>query len=132
MEYTPIMIIGTGAFIAFLIVTYYATKKIAEVQGYNAGVAKRPAVSDILDEPYHSYEVVFKNGEVYKFGGVKLKVKLDGGGRIVNYRTIIESSDNETLNDVEFGAKYNQSLRYVDYSEILYIKQSIQYHKYSV
>jgi len=127
MHFAPLIIIFTGAFISFLIVVYYAVKTFATTQGLLAVEAEAAKMITITNEPRNEYTVVFKNGNIYKFGGVDIEILEDDDGNFGGFEVVHdESKDGVELSD-EHKMKYNQQLRYVDDSEILYINQVTHY-----
>jgi len=130
MQINPLIIISVGAFIAFLVVMYYVVKMQAKVMGLYEAKAERLAnLKPVTDrDPYFKYEFVFKNGNTYNFSGVELDIELDDEtGEVIDFNTKHNDPSNDELDDVQLQQKYNQSLRYVNFSEILYINQVIQY-----
>lgn len=125
-------IIGAGLFITGLIVVYYVVKAKAHEQGWRSGYTEGKSKQEILTKPVYYYEIMFENGISYKFSGVKLDIEEDDEGNVTRFKTSIDDNDADELSDDDFNSKYNQCMRYIDYSQIMYINQTIQYHKYSI
>lgn len=124
-QYIPLIIISTGGLIAFLIVVYYATKEFARVAALHE-IAKDKIDEDVEYQMYKAYTIHFRNGSTYKFGGVNLIVTRDEDDP--NTVTSFEygyDEDIDEMSDTEYRQKYSQQLRFIDYSEILFIEQKV-------
>ena len=119
----PIFIVAGGAFIASLIIVYYGVKELA------LSNARSEIKKDVVDEEieyttFKTYEIHFMNGSVYKFGGVNLIIKYDKDdpNTITSFEYGYEE-DIDEMSETAYAKKYSQRLRFIDYSEILYIRQ---------
>lgn len=119
-RHTPMIIVAVGAFISFLIVMYYVVKEFAIVSA-KYEIAKNKVVEYV---PYKTYTIHFRNGTTYKFGGVNLIIKYDeeDPNEVISFKYGYDE-DVDELSETEYLTKYSQQLRFIDYSEILYIEQ---------
>lgn len=119
-QFYPIIIIGTGAFISLLIVVYYGVKTLARKQG--KAIADTFNNKNVKDLKNH-YEIVFRNGTTYKFSDVDIDIVVDEDDSNKLIRFDIIHPDADVTNGVFDNNKYNQMLRFIDYSEIQHINQ---------
>lgn len=132
MNYEPLAIIGAGAFISVLIITYYSVKLLAKNQGLNEArkitIDERPPVAV---PPQRSYTVTFKNGTEYKFGGVKMEVVTDEYDDNIIESLNFVPEGYEDLPEDEYEAMYDRSQLFIDKTEILTIVET-RTPKYSI
>lgn len=127
MQFAPLIIIGGGASIAFFIVVFYVVKTFARMEGLYEAKTEIESAKVITNEPYNQYSIVFKNGQLYKFSGVDIEILEDDNGNFDGFEVVHDGSKEGIERSDEHKMKFNQYLRYVDDSEILYINQVIKY-----